>query len=71
MQTKLPNEGSLLPEEIKFIYRIQHPCRQQIILTTDPDIAERYSRNGYIVNTPPRQKVYKYSHNYQHGDGKK
>jgi len=52
---------------MKVLYRIQHPCRQQVRFTTDPDEAEYHSRNGCIVTTPPLQKIYKHSNNYQPG----
>lgn len=33
----------------KTMYTIQHPHRMNILLTTLPDEAETYSRNGYTV----------------------
>ena len=51
------------PKNRKYLYRITHPCRQQIYFTTNPDIAEIHSHCGYIVTTPPLQKVYKHSNN--------
>jgi len=42
-----------------FIYRITNEISGKTLLSSNPDIAERFSRNGYTVKAKKENRVFK------------
>jgi len=39
----------MLEKKISFLYTIHHPCKMQVYMTCNPDVAQRCSERGLVV----------------------
>ena len=54
----------MVEKKTSFLYTIQHPCKMQVYMTSDPEYAQTASRMGMIVHCKmiaSGNKVYKHS----------